>query len=77
VNAEERGVAWLELILLVLLLVLLGIAAGRIVLALRKAGVGQGGRWAVTSIFAVAAGLTARRISIRWRGLRRGNGDGT
>jgi hypothetical protein len=77
VNGEERGLVWLELVLLLTLLVLLGIASGKVVLVLRKAGVALGGVVAVTSIFAVAAGLTARRISIRWRGLRRGNGDGT
>jgi hypothetical protein len=65
------------LVLLITLLVLLGIATGRIVLVLRKAGVTRGGVVAVAAIFAVAAGLTARRISIRWRGLRRGKGDGT
>jgi len=64
--------AWIELVVLAALLVFLGIAAGKLFLILGRLGVPLWKGAPLGLLFGLAAAFTARRISARVRGLRRG-----
>ncbi len=73
----ESIAASVELIVLTALLLVLGVAAGKLFVLMNRVGVSAWRSAPVGVLFLGAAILTARRISIRWRGMRQENGNGT